>query len=646
MAFIEAVAAVVIQTAYRRHVARQMVAWMIREDARFQRQREMQGMSRSNPSITKQAAVNKRTMKSKPMDLYNRAAILIQAVFRGFWARDCLNVDNYCATAIQRVYRGYHARLNYQFDMYRIVTIQSVWRRSLVRERVAYMFAYAILIQSVARKFLAQRAYRRHQVSWMYLTSEDAAATVIQSQWRMFSCWYRYTELLYVVIIQSVVRGWLARKRVALLRAQQRAHLVHNARRRIANRTASVGPESKAYFSQSRQASQVNGPDTLSPRSSTYAKKGQWEETGRQRGFSKVQQVSSESVVSSSRPTNGSQPRHTAQGASNKEVLSPRSRSLFQQSQGHKQKKVLSPTSQSNSSNHFNRPNRSTNKSFVPMSTHSSNQQSPSATSPRASSDSNEKAEGMMVGDVPNLPELEVEQNQGPPEESTDKESSRLPSWMTEKKFTRPPGANDGSDAPDSPISEIKRDTSKLPSWMTEKKFARPPSSEESPSHTSLAEDSEETSSNVPSWMTEKKFSKPPSARNNSDAGQEEDTTSETNSNVPSWMTEKKFSKPPSSSQEKSSGTKQLPWMRKAKAPAVNNEKTAQTVTEANAQTENATPVQEDQDFPVSSSTASDSRKDQETREVVQVDKGSDAYNWAYSVWAKKGLLAWTPNES
>ena len=167
------------------------------------------------------------------MPIYIAAAVTIQAVFRGFWARDCLNVDLFCATAIQRIFRGYVCRMNFHYDRYRIVKVQSVWRKCIARERVAYLLAYAILIQSTARGFIARRAtedlyWRRSQ------EIGDISATRIQSAWRMHFCWVRYNELLCALIIQCVVRGWRARKLAASMRAARDAQIKSRSRRAAA----------------------------------------------------------------------------------------------------------------------------------------------------------------------------------------------------------------------------------------------------------------------------------------------------------------------------------------------------------------------------------------------------------------------------
>jgi hypothetical protein len=82
-----------------------------------------------------------------------RSAILIQALFRGFWARDSLDVDHYCATIIQRSFKRLTFRLNYLFLISRVVHIQSVWRRSTARDTVAIKLGAVIAMQAYVRGF-------------------------------------------------------------------------------------------------------------------------------------------------------------------------------------------------------------------------------------------------------------------------------------------------------------------------------------------------------------------------------------------------------------------------------------------------------------------------------------------------------------
>ena len=153
-------------------------------------------------------------------DMYELAAIQIQSVYRGFWVRDCLDVDHYCATVLQRMYRGLQCRKNYARDIWRIVLVQSWCRRNSVRESAANILAHAIVIQSAVRAHVARKRFRLYREK--NLLSRHAAATSIQSRWRSFVCEAHFIrELVDVLIVQTVVRKWIARQRVYHVRRER-----------------------------------------------------------------------------------------------------------------------------------------------------------------------------------------------------------------------------------------------------------------------------------------------------------------------------------------------------------------------------------------------------------------------------------------
>jgi hypothetical protein len=148
------------------------------------------------------------------------AAVKIQSIFRGFWIRDCINVDHYCAMVIQKAFRGYMTRVNFQYDRYRIIIVQSVWRRSLARSDVAHVLACAILIQSLVRKFLARRQRKHLERGVVFDAQNNAAALIIQCSWRRYWCEsVLIRTLVDVLISQSVARGWLGRQERKKLKA-------------------------------------------------------------------------------------------------------------------------------------------------------------------------------------------------------------------------------------------------------------------------------------------------------------------------------------------------------------------------------------------------------------------------------------------
>jgi hypothetical protein len=91
------------------------------------------------------------------------AAIKIQAAFRGWWVRDCLSVDNYCATLIQQAVRGYLRRMQYEFDFYRIVIVQSAVRRFLAKRKVSRAREGADCVEGISLRALDTKEQEQEQ---------------------------------------------------------------------------------------------------------------------------------------------------------------------------------------------------------------------------------------------------------------------------------------------------------------------------------------------------------------------------------------------------------------------------------------------------------------------------------------------------
>jgi len=229
--FIEAVASVVIQTKIRQKLAKIKVH-TLRNAPRTTPGRATTGYFDTNmvPTIRKSQSralarrVQRREKKTKErtrrnnnnnnvaLDFYSLAAIQIQAAFRGWWVRDCVDVDNYCAAMIQKVYRGMRCRNEYQLDRYSTVLVQSVCRRWMAMD-VAVTRLYCIVrIQAFVRGSLARR---RMGFDFFEESVHDAAAIMIQTQWRSFLCEMNYLRAYEdILVVQSVARGWMARRRV------------------------------------------------------------------------------------------------------------------------------------------------------------------------------------------------------------------------------------------------------------------------------------------------------------------------------------------------------------------------------------------------------------------------------------------------
>ena len=268
--FIVVVATVVIQTAVRRFLAMLALENMLEEcdDVQVQDAEDLLGAfprvcrSSCGPILgTRQIALSGEPTQEREVELiakqdrefsamtykmYILAAVKIQAFYRGWWVRDCYHVDHYCAKLIQRIIRGYLCRLNYHFDLYRIVLLQSFLRMNLCKEHAAQKISFAIHIQAIIRGFLLRKAisafdaepmfdelvepmcedgfeddyqydYQEHFNGVSHDEFEEyIAATIIETRWRSYDCQMNYLHTMAdILVAQSVVRRWIATKRIA-----------------------------------------------------------------------------------------------------------------------------------------------------------------------------------------------------------------------------------------------------------------------------------------------------------------------------------------------------------------------------------------------------------------------------------------------
>ena len=201
--FVQAVAAVVIQTKVRQRLAKKQVQAM-RNQRYGNRGNYGYSQANTNAMVRKPYALAKkarqanqakasRGRKDVALDFYSLAAIQIQAAFRGWWVRDCIGVDNFCATMIQKIYRGYRCRKEYHqiiddevTRLYGSVRIQAAMRGALVRKE---------------RAFDPMQPYHD-------------AATKVQALWRSFVCEMTFLRAYEdILVVQSIARGWIARRR-------------------------------------------------------------------------------------------------------------------------------------------------------------------------------------------------------------------------------------------------------------------------------------------------------------------------------------------------------------------------------------------------------------------------------------------------
>lgn len=166
----------------------------------------------------------------------NQAAQSIQALYRGSNVRQELWWKHAQVTLIQAHYRGRIARVLFELEKYDITIVQSLTRRWLARRKVIRTQGCIVTIQSAARMWIARGILRQLYLEKQTEIIENAAAGVLQKSFRGYlvrrnfavlhamatrvqtsfrrhywSVWY-HMHLVDVVIAQSHVRSWMARR--------------------------------------------------------------------------------------------------------------------------------------------------------------------------------------------------------------------------------------------------------------------------------------------------------------------------------------------------------------------------------------------------------------------------------------------------
>ncbi|KAM9460689.1 abnormal spindle-like microcephaly-associated protein [Clarias gariepinus] len=171
----------------------------------------------------------------------NRAAMVLQAAFRGMKARRAVTQKRQACITIQSAYRAHCARTRYLCMKYAAIAIQQRFRSTLVarnqREQFLRLRCVAVTIQSSFRGCRVRREMiLRHQ-----------AATVIQAAFRKHKVETKYQAMrLSTIIIQRHYRSYIEtkavrekyltlRKSVMCLQAAYRGHTVRQSLRKMHN---------------------------------------------------------------------------------------------------------------------------------------------------------------------------------------------------------------------------------------------------------------------------------------------------------------------------------------------------------------------------------------------------------------------------
>ena len=185
------------------------------------------------------------------------SAVTIQTIFRGFRARNWLQVQSKSIVLLQKVMRGHLASCHAYDRMYGIMLVQAQargwvtrfrirrhlsqlrneaqqkcalrlqtwWRANFSRMLYEILVSDTVLAQSTIRQFLAkQRTTKLRELR------DNSSAIKIQSAWRGFQ---RYTDFIFLLIdimtLQRSTRCWIARRTILELK-QKRAATLFQAR--------------------------------------------------------------------------------------------------------------------------------------------------------------------------------------------------------------------------------------------------------------------------------------------------------------------------------------------------------------------------------------------------------------------------------
>jgi len=138
-----------------------------------------------------------------------RTLIILQATCRSFAVRLKMQRLDKAATRLQTVYRGYFTKLN--FNAFKggreaAITIQKIWRGYMHFSDFILVIADFIILQRNIRIWLAKCLVQR--------LKQTVSATQIQTLWRKFQAQIcSLYRLVHIIIIQSISRRWLVRKR-------------------------------------------------------------------------------------------------------------------------------------------------------------------------------------------------------------------------------------------------------------------------------------------------------------------------------------------------------------------------------------------------------------------------------------------------
>ncbi|XP_070765126.1 abnormal spindle-like microcephaly-associated protein [Enoplosus armatus] len=208
--------AIILQAAFRGHSVRSSTAKMHRAatviQANFKRHKQQSAFRRQCWAVCvlqqRFRAQRLRNIEIKRYQEVRKAAVNLQASFRGMKSRRIIRQRRHAASVVQRAYRAHCERKQYLTLKYSALTIQRRYRATVAakaqRAQHLEMCGAAIVLQAAFRG----QQVRKEVARW------HQAATVIQSAFRKYSKEVKFQAMrLSAVIIQRYYRSCVLQRR-------------------------------------------------------------------------------------------------------------------------------------------------------------------------------------------------------------------------------------------------------------------------------------------------------------------------------------------------------------------------------------------------------------------------------------------------
>ncbi|XP_044056184.1 LOW QUALITY PROTEIN: abnormal spindle-like microcephaly-associated protein [Siniperca chuatsi] len=208
--------AIILQAVFRGHCVRSSIAKMHRAatviQANFKRHKQQLAFRRQCWAVCilqqRFRAQRQRNVEIKHYQQCRKAAIVLQAAYRGMKTRQIIKQRHQAASVIQRAYRAHCEHKHYLTIKSSVLTIQRRYRATVAAKEQMQKY-----LEMRSAAVVLQAAYRGQQVR-KELARWHQAATVIQSAFRKYSKEVKFQAMrLSAVIIQRYYRSCILQRR-------------------------------------------------------------------------------------------------------------------------------------------------------------------------------------------------------------------------------------------------------------------------------------------------------------------------------------------------------------------------------------------------------------------------------------------------